>query len=1284
MSSNDGPTVGGSLPSTRAAFRRRCLGLLLASTAAVSCFDQYLVVGPGSIVAVFVAPDTTLLRLGQEVQLRAAPLDSTNAFLPHRTTTWTTSAPAVATVDEDGIVTGLAPGSATITADVEGVQGTATVLVDLPPTIGLSNDSVGFAATAGTDVPPDSVSVANTGGFALVGLQAGAVVYDSGAADWLAAVLRADTAPTVLLLSPATAAITTAGVYRATVPVTSTDAANSPFAVEVVLTIRADAPTASAVAAGDAQTAAAGLAVPIAPAVRVTDQYGNGVSGIGVEFAVTGGGGSVTGGTPTTGAEGTAAVGSWILGTGLGAHTLQATFPSTGLAPVAFSVTAVSGAPAQVNVSAGNGQTAVAGDAVTAAPAALVLDQFGNPVGGVTVTFSVVSGGGSVTGPGPQSGANGVATVGSWTLGTTAGANALRAVAAGVPDTALFGATGIAGAPATVVIAAGNGQTATVNQNVAVAPAVLVTDANANPVPSASVTFSPQDGSVTGGAATTGPNGVATAGSWRLGTAAGSQQLTATVAGAGIGGNPAGFSATAAPDDAAALVLVSGSGQSATAGTPVGVAPTVRVADQFGNGVPGVQVTFTVTGGGGAITDSVQTSDGQGLATLGGWTLGGSVGSNTVEARSSGLGGSPQVFTATGISGAARNLVSVSGNAQSDTIGATLAPYVVQVTDVNDNGVQGVPVAFVVTGGGGSITASDTTDVNGVASALRVLGTAVGSQTADAAVGGLNGSPVPFTATATTGQAAAIFVQAGNSQTTTVGTAVATDPAVRVEDRAGNVKAGVQVTFVPTGGGGNGGVTGGTPLTDVNGVATVTAWTLGTTAGTSNNTLTATATGSGISNNPLAFTASGTPAAASLANSLVDATEPITASSGTSVSTVTVTVRDQFGNGRSGDSVTIAVISATGNTLTQPAARTNASGVTTGSWTSTNAAVKTVSATIVGVGTITATDDVTVDPAAANLANTTIGVDDNAIVASNTGSSANTRSAVTVTVVDAFGNPRAGDIVTFTPNDADDFWRLSTASTTATNVDTTDAAGLASRVHFSTQAESKTLTAAITGVVGTKTIGTTVAAAAATTVAVSAGDSQTARVTTAVGSVSFTVTDAFTNPVGSQLVTFSAAGGGSPPASGTTNASGVVTASGWTMGSTGTENGNGTFSNTLTATAGVASVGATGFGIFTWSGDVAAMIGPSASFCSGCHVWNVNPNNIVGVAAANPACGGVSRIVASSAATSLIYQMVSNAGDVAVPPCVGRMPNASGLGNTTSDPELKAIRAWINNGALNN
>lgn len=49
-------------------------------------------------------------------------------------------------------------------------------------------------------------------------------------------------------------------------------------------------------------------------------------------------------------------------------------------------------------VSAGNGQSATVATALATAPSALVSDANGNPVSGVTVTFAVASGGGSVSG----------------------------------------------------------------------------------------------------------------------------------------------------------------------------------------------------------------------------------------------------------------------------------------------------------------------------------------------------------------------------------------------------------------------------------------------------------------------------------------------------------------------------------------------------------------------------------------------------------------------------------------------------------------------------------------------------------------------------------------------------------------------------------------------------------------------------------------------------------------------------------------------------------------------
>jgi YVTN family beta-propeller protein len=78
------------------------------------------------------------------------------------------------------------------------------------------------------------------------------------------------------------------------------------------------------------------------------------------------------------------------------------------------------------------------------------------------------------------------------------------------------------------------------------------------------------------------------------------------------------------------------------------------VKDANGNGVAGVTVTFTVTGGGGTVTAATQVSSATGVATVGSWTLGKTAGTNTITASSTGL---PSVsFTATGTAGPAAAL----------------------------------------------------------------------------------------------------------------------------------------------------------------------------------------------------------------------------------------------------------------------------------------------------------------------------------------------------------------------------------------------------------------------------------------------------------------------------------------------------------------------------------------------------------------------------------------------------------------------------------------------------
>jgi adhesin/invasin len=508
------------------------------------------------------------------------------------------------------------------------------------------------------------------------------------------------------------------------------------------------------------QTAVVGATVANPPSVKVTDANANPVSGVTVTFAVASGGGSITGATQTTNADGIATVGSWRLGNTAGPNSLTATV-STGssIAYAAnaaadlvftFTATATAGAPGSVAVDQGNGQTAEAGTAVAVAPSVKVVDGNGNPVNGATVNFVVASGGGSITGASTTTNASGIARVGSWTLGNTAGANSLSAAAVGVSGSVTFNATGIAGAAATLAIAnaSSQGQTGIAGQAVAIPPSVKVTDSHGNGVQNVSVTFAVATGggSVTGGSATTDASGIATVGSWTLGSAAGPNTLTATSG--SLSGSPITFSATGVAGVAGAITIVDGNGQSAVAGANVAVAPSVKVTDGNGNPVAGITVTFTVSGGGGSVTGATPATNALGVATVGSWKLGTAAGPNTLTAAVLGL--APATFSATGTAGAAALIASNTGNNQTANVGSAVstAPSV-KVTDTNGNAVAGAGVTFSVTTGGGSITgASQTTNSSGIATVGSwTLGASVGSNSLTATLNGVANASVVFNAT---------------------------------------------------------------------------------------------------------------------------------------------------------------------------------------------------------------------------------------------------------------------------------------------------------------------------------------------------------------------------------------------------------------------------------------------------------------------------------------------------------------------------------------------------------
>jgi adhesin/invasin len=393
------------------------------------------------------------------------------------------------------------------------------------------------------------------------------------------------------------------------------------------------------------------------PKIQLKDASGNDVHDAGTavvaELGESQSGATITGNVNgATDANGVATFSNLGITGSIGSYTLKFRVPNRNdiLFAESNSITVTAGTAASIASNSSTSLSGTVGQAVSPAPSVKITDQSDNPVSGVTVTFAVTAGGGGISGQATvQTGSNGIATVGGWTLGTTSGANTLRASVTGLTGSPVtFNATGTAGAATTISANSFTTLSATAGTAVSSAPSVLVTD-GVNPVAGVSVKFAVTGGggSLSGSAdVLTGSDGIATVGGWTLGSVAGSNTLTASAT--GLTGSPVTFSATGTAGAATNISANSSTTLSATAGTAVSPAPSVLVTDGV-NRVPGVTVTFAVTGGGGSISGSADVVTGpDGVATVGGWTLGPAAGDNTLTASAVGLTGSPVTFTGTG------------------------------------------------------------------------------------------------------------------------------------------------------------------------------------------------------------------------------------------------------------------------------------------------------------------------------------------------------------------------------------------------------------------------------------------------------------------------------------------------------------------------------------------------------------------------------------------------------------------------------------------------------------
>jgi hypothetical protein len=364
-----------------------------------------------------------------------------------------------------------------------------------------------------------------------------------------------------------------------------------------------------------------------------------------------------------------------------------------------------------------------------------VLDQHGDSIAGVTPTFGT-----TIAAVATVSATGLVLAQGNGTTSITVSAAGLNG---SVPVT-------VAQVPATLSKPLGDAQFATVGTALFQPLTVRLKDARSNAIAGATVTFAPSAGSVAPTSPTTNASGDAAA-TWTLGTTSGSQSLTASV-----GAVQASFTATATPGNATSIAISAGNNQTWAVGAALPVVPTAKVADQYGNGVPNVTVTFAVTGGGGSITSAVRATNVSGLASVGSWTLGAAAGTNTLTATATSIV-TPATFTATGtVAGAPKNLVVFGGNSQSGLAGYALnVRPSVRITDANSTPVGNVSVTFAVTAGGGSVVSGTViTNPNGIAQVgnwVMGAGSGAATLTATATPANVTGNPATFSATALAG-----------------------------------------------------------------------------------------------------------------------------------------------------------------------------------------------------------------------------------------------------------------------------------------------------------------------------------------------------------------------------------------------------------------------------------------------------------------------------------------------------------------------------------------------------
>ena len=749
----------------------------------------------------------------------------------------------------------------------------------------------------------------------------------------------------------------------------------------------------------------AGNAINPSVVVKIEDQNGNVLSGdsSNVTLTVNSGPGSLDGTTVTVQAQNGVATFSNLTLDAAGGYTLKASDTSDGLSNFVSNSFTVSPAAATQLVFSTQPINGVAGVAISSVVLS-IEDQFGNVESGDGSSVSIAaSGPGALTGTSTTSvtAVKGVATFSNLTL-DTAGSYTLKA-----SDTA-DSLTSAASNSFTISPAAASqlvfstqpiGGTA----GVAISSVVLSIEdqfGNVESGDSSSVSVAASGPAALTGTSTTSVHavkGVVTFSNLTL-DAAGGYTLKASDTTDNLT-SAASNSFTISPAAASQIVLTT-QPINGTAGMALS-SVVLSIEDQFGNVESGDGSSVSIAASGpGALTGTSTTSvtavkgvatfSNLTLDTAGGYTL---KASDTTDSLTSAASNS---FT---ISSAAATQLVFSTQPSDGTAGVALSPVVLSIEDQFGNVESGDGSSVSISASGpGALTGTSTTSVTavkGVATFSNLtLDTAGGYtlQASDATDGLTSAASSSFTIAAASSDKL-VFTQEPGS--VAAGNAITPSVVVKIEDQNGNVLSGDDSNVTLTVNSGPGSLTGTTVTVQAqSGVAAFSNLTLDTAGG---YTLKASDTSDGLSG----FVSNSFTVSPAAATQLVFSTQPSDGTAGVAISSVVLSIEDQFGNVESGDGSSVS-IAASG-----PASLSTSANAVKGVATFSNLTLDTA-----GGYTLTASDTAdsltsaasnsfTISPAAATqLVFTTQPTDGTAGVA---------LSSVVLSIEDQFGNMESGD-----------------------------------------------------------------------------------------------------------------------------------------------------------------------------------------------------------------------------------------------------------------------------------